>query len=524
MLKNITKALQIIFKDKFLIVLAASLGLNFLALDYILLNQITTFKVLSSQNTQFYIWASIILSITTAILFGISSALLVYVFKKQKEHAKESAPSNFLGLLFGAIASGCPVCGAWLLPLLGIAGSLAVFPFQGLEIKIFAIILLALSIFQSSNIVLGICKPSEAKKRSNITIIVILALIALLFLLPNVPQKYKTKFQRTGVSAPTKKQITIEKQTTSETNLENLFDQVNPAKGFALNINYGNLGYRLVEDGVIDFDKFKAVYDRSDSPLTKEQLKIFTKEGQNKPIVINRENSYFLLNFFWAFGLANENPILTEGQIVKYGEGKVGSFASTGGWSIAKKPLAEFFAKSRLAPLTQKQQPLLQSVTENVYRPCCGNSTAFPDCNHGMALLGVMELMAANGATEKEMFEAAKYFSAFWFPSQALDVATYFMTTENKSFADIDSKTFVSQQFFSAKGWSQLKSKLNTLNSGQQQVAPQGGGGCGVESGAASQQRPVPQGGGGCGVESGGSAQSATQQRPVPQGGGGCGV
>jgi hypothetical protein len=503
-LNNIQKAFGYVFGDLIYSVLAVSLGLNFVALDYILLTQVTTFRILSSQNTAFYNWASIILSITTAILFGISIAMLVYVFKKNKENAKESAPSSLFGAIFGAVASGCPVCGAWLLPILGIAGSLSVFPFQGLEIKVLAIILLLFSIFQSTNIVLGVCKSDNknVKKRINTTIAVIFIFVAILFLLPYLPQKYKIKFQQTGVSAPTVDDLAL------EANLNDIFEQVNPKAGFTINANYGNIGYRLVNDGVIDFEKFKSVYDRAGVPLTKEQLSVFEKGGLDKPITINRENSYFLLNFFWALGIANDNSILTEGQITKYGKGKIGNFASTGGWTIATKPLGEYFSKSQIASITEDQQKILQRVAENTYRPCCGNSTAFPDCNHGMALLGMLELMASNGATESEMFDAAKYFSAFWFPSQAVDVATYFKVTKNEDFKDIDSKVFVSEQFFSGRGWSGLKGWLEK-NLGSVDQVESSGGGCGVDSGAPVQKTQTqktqtrtiaPRGGSGCGV------------------------
>ncbi len=474
MLNNIKKSLSIIIKDFIYKILLVSFALNFLALDYIILSQSTTFRILSSQNTDFYNWATLLLSITTATLFAISAVMLVCIIKRCKSEAKESAPSSFFGTLFGAIASGCPVCGAWLLPLFGIAGSLAVFPFQGLEIKVLAIGLLAFSIYQSSNVILGICKEGNSKKRMQITAGVLVAFVALLFLLPNVPQEYKIKFQRAGISAPTVEQLNL------EADLQNLYDEVNPKEGFAINAEYGNIGYQMVQDGAIDFDKFKALYDRSGSPLTKEQLKIFSKEGLDKSIVITRENSYFLLNLFWAFGLANNNPIITEGEITKYGNGNVGSFASTGGWTIAKEPLQDFMAKSKLAVLTSEQQALLQKVAESAYRPCCGNSTAFPDCNHGMALLGVLELMAASGATETEMFEAAKYFSAFWFPNQMMDVATYFKITEDKDFKDIDARAAVSEQYFSGRGWSGLKGWLEQNLGSAQQQAPQGGGGCGV--------------------------------------------
>ncbi len=483
-------------------VLLVSLFVNFLVIDYVILTQSTTYRILFAQNTDFYNYASIGLSIVTAILFSIAMTMLAYIFANRKKDLKESAPSGVVGTIFGAVASGCPVCGAWLLPILGIAGSLAVFPFQGLEIKVLAIILLALSVIQSSNVIAGVCDKKGAERRMITGFLIIIAFIAALFVLPSVSPEYKTKFQRTGVSAPTVAQIELEK------NVEKLYDQVNPKEGFELNVKYGNIGYQMVKDGAIDFDKFKGVYDRAGSSLTEEQLQIFTEGGLDKKIVIDRDNSYFLLNLFWAFGLANENPILTEGEIVKYGKGKVGNFASTGGWTIAKKPLAEFMAKSKLASLTEEQQARLQKVAENVYRPCCGNSTAFPDCNHGMALLGVLELLASQDASEDEMFEAAKYFSAFWFPAQALDVATFFMINEGTDFAQLDGRTFVSRDYFSGQGWSRVKGWLQKNASGAQQAPTGGGGGgCGVESGApaaTTQQRAgaqvAPQGGGGCGV------------------------
>jgi len=292
----------------------------------------------------------------------------------------------------------------------------------------------------------------------------------------------------------------------AQINLKKIYAQVNPEDGFALNVKYGNIGYQLVADGAINFDKFKAVYNQAGDPLTKEQLQIFSKKGLNKPIVINRKNSYFLLNLFWAFGLANENSIITNGPITKYGEERIGSFASTGGWTIARKPLKDFMAKSQLATLTNTQQIRLQKVAENVYRPCCGNSAMLPGCNHGMAMLGMLELMASNGASEAEMFDAAKYFSAFWFPSQAVDVANFFMTKDGKSFAKLNSRTFVSKEYWSARGLSQVKQWLQT-NAGNGINQKSGGSNinCGVEGGTPSgqsqnNQKIAPQGGGGCGV------------------------
>jgi len=190
------------------------------------------------------------------------------------------------------------------------------------------------------------------------------------------------------------------KETAAKKETANLFDEINPVKGFTINAKYENLGPKMISSGVIDLDKFKQTYEKSSQPLTKEQLEILTKKS-NKKIKIDRDNSYFLLNFFWAVGLNNKSKVLDEGDIVKYGEGKVGNFASTGGWSLSKTQPMDYYAKSELIPMIAEQESLVQKVASNIYRPCCDNSTAFPDCNHGMALLAVLQLMAANNATEK---------------------------------------------------------------------------------------------------------------------------
>ena len=257
-----------------------------------------------------------------------------------------------------------------------------------------------------------------------------------------------------------------------------LLDQINPSEGFTINAKFGNIGKRLVDDGVIDFEKFKYVYDRSGLPLSEKQLAIFSENGLDENITINRDNSYFLLNFFWAFGLANKNPILDEGEITQYGEGQIGSFASTGGWTIAKKPVMEIFSNSEIIVLNEQQQARVLEVASNAYRPCCGNSTAFPDCNHGMALLGMLQLLAASDASLDEIYRAAKYFNAFWFPREYLDLATYFKAKEGLNFADVDSKRAVSDEFASGFGWSNTKNWLAQNNLVEK--APQGGGGCGV--------------------------------------------
>jgi hypothetical protein len=257
-----------------------------------------------------------------------------------------------------------------------------------------------------------------------------------------------------------------------------IFNEINPESGYEINVSYGKLGPSMIEQGVIDIDKFKANYEKSGSPLSQEQLEILTK-GSDKKIKITRDNSYFLLNYFWAAGLLNKSKVLTEGDMTAYGglEG-AGNFASTGGWSLSKENPMDYYAAASLIPMTESQETLATEVAGKIFRPCCDNSTAFPDCNHGMALLSVIQLMAANGATEKEMFEAGKYFNAFWFPGNYYDLALYFKNKEGKNFKDLDGELVLSREYSSATGWSKAKKWLS--NKGIIQESPKSGGGCGV--------------------------------------------
>ena len=254
-----------------------------------------------------------------------------------------------------------------------------------------------------------------------------------------------------------------------------IYEQVNPKDGYTLPIKYGNLGPQLIASGVINYDAFADIYTKSGNPLSAEEIAVL-KNGSDQQIVINSENAHFLLNFFWAVGLANKNTILTEGAMVKYGEGQIEGFASTGGWGLASKPVKDLYASMDLIPLTAEQQKLVEEVATQIYRPCCNNHTAFPDCNHGMAMLGVLELMASQGASASQMYEAAKYINAYWFPQQTLEVAMFLKSTQNIDFADADPKLVVGNQLSSASGAKMVHANLQSK--GLLQQAPGQGGSC----------------------------------------------
>lgn len=257
--------------------------------------------------------------------------------------------------------------------------------------------------------------------------------------------------------------------------LAKLAEQVNPKDGYALPVSYGDLGPQLIEAGVIDYDAFAAIYENSGNPLTAAEVEIL-KQGSDEQIVISAQNAHFLLNFFWAVGLANKNSILTEGPMVQYSQGQIDRFASTGGWSLATKPVTELYASMDLIPLTAEQQTLVEEVAAAVYRPCCNNPTLFPDCNHGMAMLGLLELMSSQDASADEMFESAKYVNAYWFPQQTLETAIYLQSNEGIDFTDSDSRLVVSDKFSSASGSGVVREDLQAK--GLLKQAPGQGGSC----------------------------------------------
>ena len=254
-----------------------------------------------------------------------------------------------------------------------------------------------------------------------------------------------------------------------------LVEQVNPSDGYDLGVSYGNLGPQVVAAGGIDYSAFVNLYESSGRPLTDEQIEILT-QGADRPILINAENAHFLLNFFWAVGLVNSNPILTEGPITQNSGGEVERFASTGGWTLGTKPVMELFASQKLISLTPEQQARVEEAAALIYRPCCNNPTLFPDCNHGMAMLGLLELMASQGASVDEMLQAAKYVNAFWFPQQALETAIFLETTQKTSFRNADPALIVGKEMHSGSGFAAVHQYLQT--NGILAQTPGGGSSC----------------------------------------------
>lgn len=268
-----------------------------------------------------------------------------------------------------------------------------------------------------------------------------------------------------------------------------LEEAVIPSQGIALPVQWSVMGQSLIRAGIIRGADFKALYATRGAFTDETQRLTFgTSTGK---LVITRDNAGVLLNLFWALGLAQKNEILEKGEM-SYPQYKgAQNFASTGGWTLAQGNAMDHYSYHSFFTLTQEQQALVDKVSRGIYRPCCGNSVHFPDCNHGMAMLGLLELMASQGASEQEMWNAALVVNSYWFPDTYVTIGMY-MKNKGIEWSAVNPQIVLGAEYSSSSGYARIASQVS------QPAGVSGGNGCGVE-GSAPQEAPQRQQSG-CGI------------------------
>lgn len=239
--------------------------------------------------------------------------------------------------------------------------------------------------------------------------------------------------------------INPSEQNPETASVSGLEEKVLPSDGVILPIRLGDLEARLVDTGAIDENKFK----------TKKLL----LEQNDDELKITTDNAGYLLNIFWALGLAQKNPILETGEMMNPKYGGAGNFASTGGWVVARGNPMDHYSKHEFFSLTSEQQTVVDKVSRGIYRPCCGNATNFPDCNHGMAMLGLLELMASQGVSEEEMWNTALTVNSYWFPDTYMTIASY-MQNKGVHWNNVSPQEVLGDQYSSASGFRRVASQV----------------------------------------------------------------
>ena len=306
-------------------------------------------------------------------------------------------------------------------------------------------------------------------KQTEILLLALIAVIALLYAFETITGK--------GIQGG----LAVKSDKTEKVFEENYEQKIIPEDGVVLPVKWRNLGTQMTNVGVIDKSKMEELY-ASRGGLNDEEKKLL--EGiDNGNLKITRENSGFVLNLLWALGLGNKNEILENGPMSDKKYGGAGNFASTGGWTLSQgNPEGEqtpyragamnHYSMHKFIVLTSEQQALVEKVSKGIFRPCCGNSTYFPDCNHGMAMLGLLELMASQGVSEDEMYKTALAVNSYWFPDTYITIAKY-LKSQGKNWESVDPKEILGFDYSSGAGVQKVKSEVE--NSGFK-----GGGSCGV--------------------------------------------
>jgi cytochrome c-type biogenesis protein CcmH/NrfF len=268
-----------------------------------------------------------------------------------------------------------------------------------------------------------------------------------------------------------KENLNDEYASNPEEQIGRLQTEVLPEEGVVLPVKWGDVGKRLVDIGVIDKDKFMELFQGGPLSSKNNNYDDILSGNVNENIVLTQENSRFVLNTLWGLGLAQQSMVLDD---MKAEYPDVGNLAATGGWTIGKSDGMDYYGQHNIFNLSAKQQEQVKSIAQNIYRPCCNNHTAFADCNHGMAMLGLIEMMVAEGYSEDEIYDNALAVNSVWFPDTYLTIAKYMEDKQDIAWADVDSKEVLGKDFSSGSGYRGVLAQVNPVQSSG------GGGGCGV--------------------------------------------
>ncbi len=239
--------------------------------------------------------------------------------------------------------------------------------------------------------------------------------------------------------------------------------------GETLEIPLDDTPAKLVSVGALDKETFLLLYSGTER---EEARRLIETKGI---VTLTKKNSGILLNLLWGLGLAQKSTVLENGEMQNPKYGGPQRFASTAGWSIAEGDPMNHFAHHLFMSLSPEREELVRRVASGIYRPCCDNATDFPDCNHGMAMLGLLELLASKGASEDELYRFALIANRLWFSEQYAVVDRY---VAGQGGGQADAKTLLGKTLISASGFVRVAQAVQTLPARQEGS----GGGCSVSS------------------------------------------
>jgi hypothetical protein len=139
--KNLKKVFE---KTKYRTVFALATLIAFVLL-YLLTVVTNSFNlgVFVEMNGGLFTAISLLLTAIVSMLFGLYASMSLYKYDLVKNLTTKNTSISAGGAVTAIFSAGCPTCGSLLLPLIGIS-SLAIFPLQGIELKLASIALLGM--------------------------------------------------------------------------------------------------------------------------------------------------------------------------------------------------------------------------------------------------------------------------------------------------------------------------------------------------------------------------------------------
>ncbi len=522
--KTRVSVIKSIFKQPFYLFIAVDGALALGLLYWWLLSKTTTLVTFYGMywNIPIYFWPYVFFTLLSMILFGISLAVAIYSWQRSKLNSMKNQGSNVFGAAFGAFAAACPICGSFLLSAIGITGGVAILPFKGLELKLLSAGFFGAALFMSTKKLseaaacdtckvepqeTAVCqtcgiKPQETAETTKKTgmLLSYQTLIAIFFLIVLFAVSLWRQEQLAASTAAKNGTVLMNKivdlqnnasvnSATNQTNniqnvqagnalYDEVIEKVIPKQGFQTKIVFGDAIVKLVQNGVIDIGKFNDIY-KSRGVSDKELAILVTPSYE--PIKIDANNAGIIINLLWPLGLSNKTQFNEKSPV--NGE-SLFNFASTGGWTLGKEDNGgKYFNKFGIVKLTPEQEAIALDVAKSTYRPCCGNSSFFQDCNHGSALLGLIELGASQGLSRDELYKVALQFNSFWFPQTYIQTALYYELAKNIDWENVDAKEIMGFDYSSGPGWAKNVVKpFQEIAAKNPGLMPQnqGGRGCGI--------------------------------------------
>ncbi len=225
-----------------------------------------------------------------------------------------------------------------------------------------------------------------------------------------------------------------------------VFAQVVPRSGIATGVTFSDSIAKLAAAGVIDPDKYRGY-----AGALPDWVERALVTRSDEPIVFSHHTATYLLVLLWAVGLANKAAFNAMSPIATV---RIPGFASTGGWSLGRQDNGYvYFNSVDAVSLTTQQQTAVLEVATTTYRPCCDNTTFFQDCNHGSAMLGLLQIAASEGASTKDLYRIGLAANSYWFSENYAKMALYFAHFHLATWRELDPSLVLSGQLSSASGW-----------------------------------------------------------------------